>query len=30
MIDHLRTLGIEKDKPFSPDAGMKKSLEAGV
>jgi hypothetical protein len=30
MIDHLRTLGIEKDKPFSPDAGMKKPLEAGV
>ena len=30
MIDPLRTLGIEKDKPFTPDAGMKKSLEAGV
>jgi hypothetical protein len=30
MIDHLRTLGIEKDKPFSPDAATKKPLEAGV
>jgi hypothetical protein len=30
MIDYLRSLGIEKDKPFSPDAGMKKPLEAGI
>jgi len=30
MIDPLRTLGIEKGKPFAPDAEMKKTLEAGV
>jgi hypothetical protein len=30
MIDYLRTLGIEKDRPFSPDAGLKEPLEAGV
>lgn len=30
MIDPLRTLGIERGKPFAPDAAMKKGLEAGV
>jgi hypothetical protein len=30
MIDQLRTIGIEKDKPYAPDATTKKALEAGV
>jgi hypothetical protein len=30
MIDQLRTIGIEKGKPFMPDATTKKALEAGV
>jgi hypothetical protein len=30
MIDQLRSLGIEKGKPFTPDDGTKKQLEAGV
>ena len=27
MIDTLRTIGIEKGKPFAPDDGMKAALE---
>ena len=30
MIDLLRSLGIEKGKPFNPDARTKAALEAGV
>jgi len=30
MIDQLRSLGIEKGKPFSPSAAMTKHLEAGA
>ncbi|CDZ68140.1 Hypothetical protein, partial CDS, partial [Neorhizobium galegae bv. orientalis] len=30
MIDQLKTLGIEKGKPFLPDAWMTKKLEAGI
>jgi hypothetical protein len=30
MIDVLRTLGIEKGKPFNPDATTKAALEAGI
>ena len=30
MIDPLRTLGIEKGKPFAPDAATKEALAAGV
>jgi hypothetical protein len=30
MIDSLRSLGIEKDKPFAPTAETKLALEAGV
>jgi hypothetical protein len=30
MIDVLKTLGIERGKPFSPDAGTKAALEAGA
>ena len=30
MIDLLRSLGIEKGKPFNPDAKTKAALEAGV
>jgi len=30
MIGQLRTLGIEKGKPFSPDASMTKKLEAAI
>jgi len=30
MIDQLRSIGIEKGKPFNPDAGTKARLEAGV
>ena len=30
MIDQLRTIGIEKGKPFTPDAKTKKALEAGI
>jgi hypothetical protein len=30
MIDQLRSIGIEKGKPFSPDARTKAALEAGV
>jgi hypothetical protein len=30
MIDVLRTLGIEKGKPFAPDAATKAALEAGA
>ena len=30
MIDQLRTIGIEKGKPFTPDDATKKALEAGV
>ena len=30
MIDPLRTLGIEKGKPFAPDAGAKEALKEGV
>jgi hypothetical protein len=30
MIDQLRTLGIEKGKPFAPDASTKRALAAGV
>ena len=29
-IDELRTLGIEKGKPFAPDASMKQALNAGI
>ncbi|RJG41405.1 DUF1254 domain-containing protein [Mesorhizobium sp. DCY119] len=30
MIDLLRSLGIEKGKPFQPDAKTKKALQAGI
>jgi|SRR5262245_63868849 hypothetical protein len=30
MINQLRTLGIEKGKPFAPDALMKARLDAGI
>ena len=30
MIDMLRTLGIEKGKPFNPDSATKAALEAGA
>lgn len=30
MIDQLKTLGIEKGKPFAPTAETKKSLIAGI
>jgi|SRR6267142_1082290 len=30
MIDPLRSLGIEKGKPFNPDAKTKAALEAGI
>jgi hypothetical protein len=30
MIDPLRSLGIEKGKPFAPDAGTKQALDAGI
>jgi hypothetical protein len=30
MIDVLRSLGIEKGKPFNPDAGTRAALEAGI
>ena len=30
MIDQLRTLGIQKGKPFEPDARTSKQLEAGI
>jgi hypothetical protein len=30
MIDVLRSIGIEKGKPFAPDAGIKSGLEAGA
>jgi len=30
MIDQLRSLGIEKGKPFSPDAATQGALNAGV
>jgi hypothetical protein len=30
MIDSLRTLGIEKGKPFAPDAATKEALTAGA
>lgn len=30
MIDQLRTIGIEKGKPFAPNEEMKTALEAGV
>nr|WP_231734517.1 DUF1254 domain-containing protein [Lysobacter gilvus] len=30
MIDSLRTLGIEKGKPFAPDAATKEALTAGI
>lgn len=30
MIDPLRTLGIEKGKPFAPDAATKEALLAGI
>jgi len=30
MIDPLRTLGIEKGKPFAPNAQMKEALKAGI
>lgn len=30
MIDQLKTLGIEKGKPFSPDAGATETLDAAV
>jgi len=30
MIDQLRTLGIEKGKPFAPTAATKRALRAGV
>jgi hypothetical protein len=30
MIDQLRTIGIEKGKPFAPDDAMQKALEGGV
>lgn len=30
MIDPLRTLGIEKSKPFKPDAGMRATLDVAA
>jgi hypothetical protein len=30
MIDHLRSIGIEKGKPFAPDAAMKRALIDGI
>lgn len=30
MIDQLRALGIEKEKPFAPDATTKEALTAGI
>jgi hypothetical protein len=30
MIDSLKTLGIEKGKPFNPDAKMQDALKAGI
>jgi hypothetical protein len=30
MIDQLRSIGIEKGKPFNPDDKTKKALEAGI
>ncbi|RZT38385.1 DUF1254 domain-containing protein [Cupriavidus agavae] len=30
MIDYLRTLGIEKGKPYQPDAAMQKALDAAA
>lgn len=30
MIDTLKSLGIEKDKPYAPGAETKRSLEAGI
>ena len=30
MIDHLRSLGIEKGKPFSPTASTKEALAKGI
>lgn len=30
MIDQLKTLGIEKGKPFQPDAGTNEQLETGI
>ncbi|MGX1105361.1 MULTISPECIES: DUF1214 domain-containing protein [Bradyrhizobium] len=30
MIDQLRSIGIEKGKPFNPDAGTRNRLEAGA
>jgi hypothetical protein len=30
MIDQLRSIGIEKGKPFHPDENAKKALEAGI
>ena len=30
MIDQLKSLGIEKGKPFSPDPKMKEILESGA
>jgi hypothetical protein len=30
MIDQLKSLGIEKGKPFAPSAATKKALEAGI
>jgi hypothetical protein len=30
MIDQLRTIGIEKGKPYAPDAATTKAQEAGM
>ncbi|MBR1224588.1 MULTISPECIES: DUF1254 domain-containing protein [unclassified Bradyrhizobium] len=30
MIDQLRTIGIEKGKPFAPDAKTKQAMKAGI
>lgn len=30
MIDYLKTLGIEKGKPYSPSAGTRQQLDAGI
>lgn len=30
MIDYLKTLGIEKGKPYSPSAGTRQRLDAGI
>lgn len=30
MIDQLKSLGIEKGKPFAPDAATKQALDAGI